>query len=222
LSLKITKAWDENPSLISKLGDRLSTYKLPLKDKLLQMLYRLKIQKKAFEELIHKLQRYDQKLLNQCLNFQRSNDKQRAILYANECAEVRKMATHILSSHLALERAIIRLDTIKQFDDIPSVLHLIPSILKTVKSNISYLLPFTSNELSEICEELNDLVLQFGEVPSPSNLQITQEAQTILKEAKILAQEEMKEIFPKLPISNLEVEKEKYIQIRKGVELESR
>jgi len=221
LSSKITREWNEKPSIISKFGDRLSTYKLPLKDKIIQNVYRLKIQKKKIEELTVKMQRYDKELLDRCIKAKISHDKPRATMYANECAEVRKIAKLTLTSHLILEQTILRLETIQQFGDIASVISPIPQLIHTIKSKISGIMPEASCELMDICNELNDIIIQFGDISTPTNHQNNIEAKTILKEANIIANKEIDNNFPEIPIQTLEVERESYSLLRKGTKLES-
>ncbi len=156
------------------------------------------------------MQRYDKELLDRCIKAKISHDKSRATIYANECAEVRKIAKLTLTSHLILEQTILRLETIQQFGDIASVISPIPQLIHTIKSKISGIMPEASCELMDICNELNDVIIQFGDITTPIDSQNNVEAKTILKEAKIIANQEIDKNFPEIPIQSLEVERESY------------
>ena len=48
----------------------------------------------------------------------KKNNKERAAMCANEIAEVRKLIKFLYSVQLAIERVILRLETIKELSDI--------------------------------------------------------------------------------------------------------
>ncbi len=222
LPSKVIKAWDEKPTIISKFGVILSNYKIPLKDRLTQTIYRLKIQKSRLEDLVAKIQRHDKELLNRCVNAQIAHDKHRSTMYANECAEVRKIARLTLASQLALEQVILRLETIRQFDDITSAMTSIPQVIHTIKTQMTGIMPEVSYELNDIYNTLEEMAFQAGEANTPPYLHTnTEEAQTILQEANIIAGHKIEESFPELPIQTLKVEQRTPHQLIKGAKLES-
>ncbi len=61
------------------------------------------------------MRRYDRELFDKCVSSQMVKDSARAAIYANECAEVRKMATNALRNQLALEVISLRLEIIREF-----------------------------------------------------------------------------------------------------------
>src|SRR5438132_354904 len=91
---------------------------IPLKERVDQALYRLATQKEKLEHMSSRLQQRDKEMFQRCIGAQLSKDSAHAALYANECAEIRKMAHITLSSELALERVVLRLQTIEEFGDI--------------------------------------------------------------------------------------------------------
>ncbi|MEM2864495.1 MAG: hypothetical protein QW569_04970 [Candidatus Bathyarchaeia archaeon] len=138
-----------------------------------------------------------------------AHDDPRAIIYANECAEVRKIAKLTLASQLALEKAILRLETVKEFGDLASAMSHIPQVIHMIRAQIAGIMPETSYELNDICATLEDIALQTGEALTDTSLQpSTEEAQTILREANVIAEQQVRERFPELPVKNLEAEQE--------------
>ena len=132
---------------------------------------------------------------------------------------MRKIAKLTLASQLALEKMILRLEIIREFGDLASTMSHIPQVIQTVKAQIAGIMPETSYELNDICTVLEDIALQTGEAIATTNLQPdTEEAQKILKEADIIAEQEIKEKFPELPVQSL-AERESS-NIDKGARLE--
>jgi len=195
--------------VISRFGERLSSYGLPPRERLIQAIYRLKTQRRKLEDHLERLRGYDKALLDRCVKARMVHDESRAIMYANECAEVRRIAKLTLASQLALEKAILRLETVKEFGDIASAMNHIPQVIQMIRSQIAGIMPETSYELNDICAALEDIALQTGEAIADTSLQpSSEEAQTILKEANIIAEQEVKERFPELPVRGLEAEQE--------------
>jgi division protein CdvB (Snf7/Vps24/ESCRT-III family) len=123
-------------------------------------------------------------------------------MYANECAEVRKMAKVTLQCQLALEQASIRLETIEEFGDMARLMAPVAGVVHSIKNQISGLIPEVGYEIGEV---LNSVVVEAGETMG-SHYEIEAsagEAQRILTEANVVAEQHMKERFPELPTSGI-------------------
>jgi len=70
-----------------------------------------------------------------------SKDSSHARLYANECAEIRKMAHIVLSSRTCLERVILRLQTIEEFGDIMTQIAPVIGIVRETRGRIAGVIP---------------------------------------------------------------------------------
>src|SRR5437667_12708711 len=81
---------------------------IPLKERVDQALYRLATQKEKLEHMSSRLQQRDKEMFHRCIGAQLSKDSALAALYANECAESRKMDDITPSGQLALERVLLR------------------------------------------------------------------------------------------------------------------
>jgi division protein CdvB (Snf7/Vps24/ESCRT-III family) len=146
------------------------------------------------------MQRRDREFFDKCVAARASGDMARANLYAEECAEVRKMAKIALNSELALEQLTFKLETAEMMGDIGFLIHPIKGVVATVGQQIQHMMPEVSFELSQINESLEGIVVNAGDVtesiapvggPSP-------EADKILQEADTLAEEKIKSRFPEL------------------------
>ncbi len=172
-----------------------------MKERIAQALWRLGSQKDKLEHMSTRLQQRDKEMFQRCIGAQLSKDTAHAALYANECAEIRKMAHITLSSELALERVILRLQTIEEFGDVMAQLAPVIGVVRETRGRIAGVIPEVAGELGEVNNMLSDMSLETGEVQdqdiemASSNV----EARKVLEESSIIASQQIKERFPDLP-----------------------
>ncbi len=149
-----------------------------------------------------RLQQRDKEMFQRCIGAQLSKDSAHAALYANECAEIRKMAHLTLSSELALERVILRMQTIEEFGDIMAQIAPVIGVVRETRGRIAGVIPEVASELGEVNNMLSDMSLETGEVQEQDFdlTASTAEAKKVLEESSAIASQEMKERFPELPI----------------------
>ena len=169
-------------------------------DKLSQVIHKLGNQSENLENAISKLKQRDQEILQRCVGAQATKDTSHAKIYANECVEIRKMLKLSISSQLALEKAIIRLERVAEFRDFIINLNPVTGILKEIENGISDFIPEVANGIEDVNSTLNSLSSEVS-VPSVNVEDITsnEEAKKVLEESNILAEQRMKEQFPELP-----------------------
>ena len=174
---------------------------IPLKERVDQALYRLATQKEKLEHMSSRLQQRDQEMFQRCIGAQLSKDSAHAALYANECAEIRKMAHITLSSELALERVVLRLQTIEEFGDIMAQIAPVIGVVRETRGRIAGVIPEVATELGEVNNMLSDMELETGEIPDQgADVQTSSdEAKKVLEESSAIASQQMKERFPELP-----------------------
>jgi division protein CdvB (Snf7/Vps24/ESCRT-III family) len=177
-------------------------HSIPLKERVDQALYRLGTQKEKLEHMSSRLQQRDREMFQRCIGAQLSKDSGHAALYANECAEIRKMAHITLSSELALERVVLRLQTIEEFGDIMAQIAPVIGVVRETRGRIAGVIPEVANELGEVNEMLGDMELETGQVQDQDvDMQASSsEARKVLEESSAIASQQMKERFPELPI----------------------
>lgn len=146
------------------------------------------------------LKRRDQKFFVKCIEAELANNRTMAIIYANECAEVRKLARLVISSELALEQAVLRLQTMDKLGDVLVTIAPIVDIVEETKGRLINTIPSVANRLNEINSMLKS---GFSEMGSTEELKDTSndsgEAAKILNEANLTAEEKIRERFPELP-----------------------
>ena len=173
---------------------------LPLKERIAHASFRLHAQLEKLEHMYARLQQRDTDLFQRCVGAQVSNDPGHAKIYANECAEIRKIAKVVLGSQLALERVILRLETVEEFTDVMVELAPLMCIVKETKAKIAGIVPNVAGELDEVNNMLGDLTYEAGEVNSTASpIEANDdEARKVLEETGLIAEQKMKEHFPDL------------------------
>jgi len=199
---KIVKNWsrDSEESMIQKIGEKVHRAP-PLKERIAGATYRLKLQAEKLEQATARMQRHDKELFEKCVSAELARDNSRATIYANECAEVRKMARVILLSQLAIEQVMLRLETIEEFGEVMTGMAPVSDVIHTLKGKLSGIIPEVSYELGSVDEMLNGMMIDTGEASGTSlTVDTTDEAsKKILSEAGMIAEQKMKEKFPDIP-----------------------
>lgn len=198
------KDWDRESKepVISRMGGKFH-HKPPVKEQVASALYRLNTQKNKLQEAAMRMQQHDKDIFAKCVNSQMAHDNARAMMYANECVEVRKMAKVTLQCQMALEQVSLRLETIEEFGEVARMMAPVATVVRSIKNQISGIIPEVGFELGEISEVLSGVVDDAGEVSGTSydSNASSEEAQRILGEASTIAEQHMKDRFPELPSS---------------------
>jgi division protein CdvB (Snf7/Vps24/ESCRT-III family) len=186
-------------SIFRKVEDKL--HPVPLRERIEHASFRLHTQLEKLEHMYTRLHQRDTDLFQRCVGAQVSNDLGHARIYANECAEIRKIAQVVLSSQLALEKVILRLETVEEFGTIMSQIAPVMGIVKETKSKIAGIVPQVASELEEVNTMLGDLTVETGEVTANTlPIETTDgEARKVLEETGLIAEQKLHEHFPDLP-----------------------
>jgi division protein CdvB (Snf7/Vps24/ESCRT-III family) len=196
------KEWDaeRKEPAVSRLGEHFH-HRLSVKEQVSSALYRLKTQQNKLEAAASRMQQHDKEIFNKCVSSQLAHDTARAAMYANECAEVRKMAKVTVQCQMALEQVSLRLETIQEFGDVARMMAPVANVVHSIKNQISGVMPEVGFELGQIGEVLSSVVDNAGEVTGSSYDVTTPspESSKILEEASSIAEQHMKDRFPELP-----------------------
>jgi division protein CdvB (Snf7/Vps24/ESCRT-III family) len=202
----LIKSWESSsqPSTFSKITRAMKKPK-PLRERISFTIYKLKVQQGRLEQSYQRMQKHYNGLFRRCTNAVLAKDSARASIYANECAEIRKMCQTILRSQFAIEQVVLRLETVEEFGDIAVEMNPVANVINSIRGNLSGVVPEVSYRLGEIGNSLNDLVVDSGRVTATSWNVITagEDADRILEDANAIAEQKMKEKFPTLPTTTL-------------------
>lgn len=164
---------------------------------------KLKLQHTKLQQVTVRLQERDRYLFRACSLAIKDGARERAGMYANEVAEVRRLMNMLSQTQIAIERIILRLETIKELNTIMIDLKPALSALKNVTQGIVETMPDVASELNNINESISETLLATStrstEPPIlPLNVK-TQAGQEILNEVATVLEEKLAEKLPEPP-----------------------
>ncbi|MEM2321170.1 MAG: Snf7 family protein [Candidatus Bathyarchaeia archaeon] len=173
----------------------------PLRTKVELAIKRIETQIQYIEDVLNRLSERDKYLFSRVVDAYSRHQMQRARVLANELAELRKMANFMMNAELALERVVLRLRTVSQLGNVVSTLTPAVQVLQNVRVGLSGFLPSAERELGQVSTILNELIVEAGGVTglTPNFETASDDAQKILEEAALVAEQKMREKFPELP-----------------------
>jgi hypothetical protein len=132
----------------------------------------------------------------------KKNNKEKAAMCATEIAEVRKLVKFLYNVQLAIERVVLRLETIKELGDIVADLKPALKLLQGVSQELFQVLPDVSSELSTVNQTIQD-TLSATKLTSEENLipvgRKTEGGEEILKEVSCFMEQKLSETLPEPP-----------------------
>jgi division protein CdvB (Snf7/Vps24/ESCRT-III family) len=130
------------------------------------------------------------------------NNKQRAAMCANEIAEVRKLIKFLYSVQLAVERVVLRLETIKELSDIVVDLKPALGLLKDVSTDLFKVLPDVSSELNHVNETIQETLYSTKLNADGSIIPVgqkTEGGQEVLQEVSTYLERKLADSLPEPP-----------------------
>lgn len=196
------KAWQRSGgrSAFSRLTDSVKKPP-PLKERISYTIYKLKTQNTRLQQSDRRMTDHYSQLFRKCTNAVMAKDNTRAQMYANECAEIKKMNQTIVRSMFAIEQVILRLQTIEEFGDIVVTMNPVAGVVNSLRGSLAGIVPEVSYTLGEIGDQMNNMVMESGGATAFTTnvLSMNDEAERILNDANTIAEQRMKEKFPVLP-----------------------
>ena len=196
------KKWNGNKrSLIERVKDKVLGDRMTSGEEVFEAVSKLEIQSNTLRYLSSKLQARDKNLFEKCVEASVSKDQARVTLYATECAEIRKLVQVIIYCELALEQAILRLQTVSELSNVVAVIAPIPKVVQEIRGKIADIVPSIASKLDEVNGMLNETIEGIGGAPVREfKVQSGEEATKILEEASKEAEQRIREKFPELPV----------------------
>lgn len=198
--------WDRKKS--AGLGERLRTRFTnpgPLKPRLDALVHQIQVVMAKLDTSMAKIRERDAALFAKTVSAVQKHETQRASMFANELAEVRKVGKMVTQSKLALEQIVLRLNTITEMGDIVTTLAPATSIVRSIKQDIAGVMPDAEGEMGEVSSLLSGILVDAGSIGGYSlNFETAnEEAELALSEAAAVAESRMKEKFPDIPQSTV-------------------
>jgi len=170
-----------------------------------QAVRKLKIQRLKLEQATVRLRERDRALFEACVRELKWERREKAAICANELAEVRKLLNMVTQCQLALERIILRLETIKEVTEI--MVDLKPALrnLHLITENLVNVMPDVARELERVNDSISETlaVTRFNNSPEsivPLSTK-TQASEEILKEVSAVLEEKLTQQLPAPPVS---------------------
>ena len=176
----------------------------PLKDAILQSIHQLKVQHVKLEQVTFKLRERDRNLFETCAIAVEKKNKDRAIVFANELVEVRKLLNIVVHAQLAIERVILRLETIRELGDIIVNLKPMLKTLQDIAGLLVRVMPEVALELEKVNDSISEtLAITHIDTPQPvtPSERKTPQSEEILKEVSSFLEQRLTEDLPEPPAS---------------------
>jgi division protein CdvB (Snf7/Vps24/ESCRT-III family) len=184
----------------------------PVRETVVKSMRTLRVQRNKIGQATYRLKHRDKKLFHACIGAIKNKNKQRAAICANESAEVRRLIKFLYNVELAIERVILRLETIKELSDIVFDLKPALRLLQGVSQELFEHLPDVSSELSKVNDAISETLystkITTDESVIPVNLK-TPGGEEILNEVSVFLEQKLSENLPAPPTALGTAEPEK-------------
>ncbi|NWG10897.1 hypothetical protein HXY33_03985 [Candidatus Bathyarchaeota archaeon] len=164
----------------------------------------LRVQRNKIAQASFRLRERDKILFQTCISALDNKNKEKAAICANEIAEVRKFIKFLHNIELAIERVLLRLETIKELNDIVFDLKPALRLLQGVSQQLFEILPDVSSELSKVNEEINQTLHSTRLTTDESIIPVggkTAAGEAILKEVSSFLEQRLVEELPEPPVT---------------------
>ena len=214
---ELRREWSGKERTVGDVFKKMFGRERPIRYRLATARYRINSMVRKLEVYGERLKSRDQELFNRVVDALMAKDQVRATMYANEVAEVRKIAKAVFLTQVALEQISLRLESIQEIGDIAVNLAPVVELIKDLRLAIKDVLPEIGVELGEVHDILNETMIEIGEVVGVpgGTIAASAEARKILEEARVVAEQRMREAFPSLP-SPVSVSQAQPAQVEQG------
>ena len=177
----------------------------PIGEVIYETTKRLKIQQLRLEQATIRLRERDRTLFNACVAQIRMKRRERAGITANELSEVRKVLNMVAQCQLALERIILRLETIREVSQIMADLKPALRSLRALTETMVNVMPDVAAELQRVNESISE-TLAVTRMTSAEDIapliHRTEAGEEILKEVSAALE---KKVGDELPLPPMQV-----------------
>jgi len=183
----------------------------------------LKLQQGKLGLATHRLKERDRVLFQTCVSALRNKSKEKASICANELSEVRKLIQFLCNVELAIERVVLRLETIRELSEIVVDLKPALKLLQGVSQELMSVLPDVSSELNQVKDTISETLYSTKLTADESAIPVdvkTVGGQEILKEVSCYLEQRISENLPEPPAATKNPEPE-HSTIREMVALAS-
>jgi division protein CdvB (Snf7/Vps24/ESCRT-III family) len=152
----------------------------------------------------HRLKERDRVLFQTCVSALKNKNREKASICANELSEVRKLIQFLCNVELAIERVVLRLETIRELSEIVVDLKPALRLLQGVSQELMSVLPDVSTELNQVKDTISETLYSTKLTADESTIPVdtkTVGGQEILKEVSCYLEQKLSENLPEPPIT---------------------
>ena len=198
------KTWarQETQSVTGKLREAVKPQGA-LKPRIQTAVNKLQVQISKMDSMLTKLHERDAQLFQRVVTAMQQHDTSTSRVLSNELAEIRKVTKMLGNARMSLEQVQLRLTTIHDLGDAMVAIGPAMSTMKGLKSSLGRFMPEADAELNAMSQTLNGLMMDSlaGDSFSMESDASSEETEKILQEASAVAEQQIGEKFPSVPIS---------------------
>ncbi len=157
----------------------------------------IELHRRELENLRAKVEQRRKQLYDTTVKAMMAKDRSKAVVYANEWTELRKVGKVVYASELALTQVILRLESIVDVGDVMSHLSAAFKVLRRVKKTVQGLVPSLDQASSEITNTLTETMAEMSTVSPNFSVNVsTESGEELVEQARKFAElraEEMKQ-----------------------------
>jgi len=177
----------------------------PIREVAAKSILTLRVQQNKLEQASYRLKGRDKILFQSCMGALKKENKEKAAICANELAEIRKLIKFLYNVQLAIERVVLRLETIKELSEIVGDLKPALKLLQNVSQDLFQVLPDVSNELSNVNTALRETLhatkIRTDESVIPVDMK-TVGGEEILQEVSTVLEQKLADSLPEPPAAS--------------------
>jgi division protein CdvB (Snf7/Vps24/ESCRT-III family) len=165
---------------------------------------KLKSQQFKLSQVVIKLTNRDKILFKTCATALQQKNNERAAIFANELSEIRKLTKIIYHTQILVERIILRLETLKEFNAAFSDLKPVLTNLKSVTKSLGTFMPQMAIEMERVNESIFEVIsmskIDADKLEVPTDVK-TPGGEEVLAEVADFLEEKLVEQLPTPPVS---------------------
>ena len=177
----------------------------PIREVASKSIITLRVQQNKLEQASYRLKERDKVLFDSCIGALKRNNNEKATICANEIAEIRKLIKFLYNVQLAIERVVLRLETIKELSEIVVDLKPALKLLQNVSQDLFQVLPDVSNELNNVNSAISETLCATKITADESIIPVNKKTvggEEILKEVSCFLEQKLADTLPEPPESS--------------------
>ena len=168
-----------------------------------RVIAKLNVSLRKLSHISEALHKEDTQLFTRCVTAHVKGDHVHAMMYANECAEIRRMALHVVTSTYALEQMVLRLRTVVKLGEVMGTMSPVMGVIQETGHRLEGIVPTIAGQLNDANQLFVNSLAHMGTSQLDNRTQnsvvFSDEAAQILDEAKRAAVDTVRSQFPAIP-----------------------